>query len=100
MHKEFKPASKKGQPIQNIAHVDRHAEQENRSNLRPPQRPIPHRLMPEGEGAPLPKRRPVLLIVILYVISILLGLVLPIAAVALHFGIVVYLIFPLHKSLG
>lgn len=37
------------------------------------------------------------MVLILYVIAILVGLVLPIVAVALHFGIVVYLIFPFRE---
>jgi uncharacterized membrane protein len=57
-----------------------------------------HLYSPQSDGdEPQGPRRKLLPVVIVYVIAILIGLVLPGAAVALYFGIAVYLIVPFRQ---
>ena len=57
-----------------------------------------HLYSPQGDGAEVEgPRRKLLPVVIGYVIAILIGLVLPWLAVALYFGIAVYLIVPFRE---
>jgi uncharacterized membrane protein len=54
---------------------------------------------PSTEGEELHRdRRKLLPVVIVYVIAILIGLLLPVAAVALYFGIAVYLVVPFREA--
>jgi uncharacterized membrane protein len=58
-----------------------------------------HLYSPAREGEELHRdRRKLLPVVIAYVIAILIGLLLPVAAVALYFGIVVYLVVPFREA--
>ena len=57
-----------------------------------------HLYSPQGDGDEVQgPRRKLLPVVIGYVIAILIGLVLPVAAVAVYFGIAVYLIVPFRE---
>jgi uncharacterized membrane protein len=57
-----------------------------------------HLYSPRGDGEePASPRRKLLPVVIGYVIAILIGLAVPVAAVALYFGIAVYLIVPFRE---
>ena len=58
-----------------------------------------HLYSPKGEGEELQStQRKFLPVVIGYVIAILIGLALPVAAVALYFGIAVYLVVPFREA--
>jgi TMEM175 potassium channel family protein len=58
-----------------------------------------HLYPPHGEGEELHRnRRKFLPVVIGYVIAILIGLLLPVAAVALYFGLAVYLVVPFREA--
>ena len=58
-----------------------------------------HLYSPAREGEELHRdRRKLLPVVIAYVIAILIGLLLPVAAVALYFGIAVYLVVPFREA--
>jgi len=58
-----------------------------------------HLYSPKGEGEELRSTQPIFLpVVIGYVIAILIGLALPVAAVALYFGIAVYLVVPFREA--
>jgi len=58
-----------------------------------------HLYSPKGEGEELHStQRKFLPVVIGYVIAILIGLLLPVAAVALYFGIAVYLVVPFREA--
>jgi uncharacterized membrane protein len=58
-----------------------------------------HLYSPAGEGEELQStQRKFLPVVIGYVIAILIGLLLPVAAVALYFGIAVYLVVPFREA--
>jgi TMEM175 potassium channel family protein len=58
-----------------------------------------HLYSPKGEGEELQSTQPIFLpVVIGYVIAILIGLALPVAAVALYFGIAVYLVVPFREA--
>jgi uncharacterized membrane protein len=60
-----------------------------------------HLYSPAQEGEELHRtRRKFLPVVIVYVIAILIGLLLPVAAVALYFGIAVYLVVPSGRPHG
>jgi hypothetical protein len=58
-----------------------------------------HLYSPKGEGEELHRTpRKFLPAVIGYVIAILIGLALPVAAVAIYFGIAVYLVMPFREA--